>query len=166
MEGRIKHFTNVKELQDFPDYGVDTEGSVWSFKCNKVKKLTPGWKKKGYDYKTVLLTNKYGVKKCFLIHRLVALSFIPSTDTTLDISHKNNDKSDNRLENLEWKTEKVQKKFEGYILDDFVSDKIKQVYTASIRKGLPVPSENNFFNTLIESALDSYIMQYGLRKVM
>ena len=166
METRIKHFSLVEELKDFSDYAVDTEGNVWSMKFNKMKKLTPGWKKKGYDYQSVLLTSRWGRKRSFLIHRLVAISFIPTSDLTLEINHKNGNKSDNRLENLEWKTEKVQKQFDGYIVDEFVSDKIKKVYTASIRKGLPVPSENIFFNTLIEGALDSYIMQYGLRKVM
>ena len=102
METRFKNLSDVEELKDFQDYAVDTEGNVWSFKNNKMRKLSPGWKKKGYGYKTVLLTDKSGRKKNFLVHRLVAISFIPTTDITLEVNHKNRNSSDNRLENLEW----------------------------------------------------------------
>lgn len=38
-----------------------------------------------------------------LVHRLVAVTFIPG-DTDLQINHKNGDRQDNRVENLEWVT--------------------------------------------------------------
>lgn len=167
METRVKHFSNVEELKDFPDYAVDTEGNVWSFKNNKIKKLSPGWKKKGYGYKTVLLTNKYGIKRNFLIHRLVAISFIPTPNISLEVNHKNGDKGDNRLENLEWvNRSESSDEISGFTIDEFVLAKVKEVHSASIRKGLPVPDAHSFMNSIMESALEDYINQYGLRKVM
>ena len=170
MEIRIKHFTNVEELKDFPDYAVDTEGNVWSFKNNKMKKLSPGWKKKGYGYRTVYLTNKYGKKRNFLVHRLVALSFIPTTDVSLEVNHKNRNSSDNRIENLEWVNRHQNIKHlgetSGFTIDEFILAKVKEVHSASIRKGLPVPDAHSFMNSIIEGALENYINQYGLRKVM
>lgn len=170
MEARFKNLSDVEELKDFQDYAVDTEGNVWSFKNNKMRKLSPGWKKKGYGYRTVLLTDKSGRKKNFLVHRLVAISFIPTVDITLEVNHKNRNSSDNRLENLEWVNRSENMKHlgetSGFTIDEFILAKVKEVHSASIRKGLPVPDAHSFMNSIMEGALENYINQYGLRKVM
>jgi pyrroline-5-carboxylate reductase len=54
----------------------------------------------------------------------------------------------------------------GFSMDHFVLAKMKEVHSASIRKGLPVPNSYEFMNSMIEGALEQYINQYGLRKVM
>lgn len=45
-------------------------------------------------------------KKMFSVHRLIALAFIPNPNNLPYINHKNEDKRDNRIENLEWCTAK------------------------------------------------------------
>lgn len=42
----------------------------------------------------------------FLIHRLVAQEFIPNPDGKQVVNHKDADKTNNKIENLEWMTAK------------------------------------------------------------
>ena len=45
---------------------------------------------------------KDGKGKPCRINRLVAMAFIPNPDNLPEVNHKNEDKTDNRVENLEW----------------------------------------------------------------
>lgn len=44
------------------------------------------------------------LKKYWLVHRIVALAFLPAVHGKLFVNHINGDKTDNRLDNLEWCT--------------------------------------------------------------
>jgi hypothetical protein len=45
------------------------------------------------------------IEKIYFVHRLVAKAFIPNPDCLPDINHKDENPSNNRVENLEWCTE-------------------------------------------------------------
>lgn len=55
------------------------------------------------EYKTVKLC-KNGILKRFYLHRLVAETFIPNPLNKPEVNHKDGNKSNNIVENLEWMT--------------------------------------------------------------
>ena len=91
-------------------YQVSNLGAVRSL--DRVKKSGSGHHViKGKVLKTKKETNGYlrvslsvnGVKKLESVHRLVAKAFIPNDDSeNLTINHKDCNKENNRVENLEW----------------------------------------------------------------
>ena len=56
------------------------------------------------NYKLIILS-KYG-NRILRVHRLVAKTFIPNPLNKPEVNHINGDKTDNRVENLEWVTRK------------------------------------------------------------
>lgn len=82
-------------------YQVSSEGRVKSLKYGKEKILKGSKNSWGY-----LLVNlhKEGKQKHYYIHRLVAQAFISNPDNLPEVNHKNEIKTDNRVENLEWCT--------------------------------------------------------------
>ena len=92
--------TELRALIYFGRYEIDRDGNV--FNARNGKQLKPGKQSRGYL--TVSLYDGSSPKKprSFCVHRLVADAFLGSSD--LQINHKNGDKSDNRVENLEYCT--------------------------------------------------------------
>ena len=81
-------------------YKVDENGNVFSVRNNKfLKRMTfPS----GYEY--VHLCNGKGKTKLFRVHRLVAEMFIPNPNNLPEVNHKDGDKLNNNVKNLEWCT--------------------------------------------------------------
>lgn len=56
-----------------------------------------------YGYKTVMLYADGQRKNC-KIHRLVAIAFLSNPENKSTVNHKNGDKQNNAVDNLEWNT--------------------------------------------------------------
>jgi hypothetical protein len=167
---RIKPFSDIECLRDFNDYAIDTDGNVWSYKNNKTRILKPGWAKTRDGYLYVSIINHRGKKQNFYIHRLVALAFIPTDIEKKRVKHLNGNMTDNRVENLDWirkgESRKPVNKDTGYELRLDMTKRIKEIHTASVRKGVAISSSYDFMHELIDKAIQDHVRQYGLQKIL
>ncbi|MEG3006801.1 MAG: NUMOD4 domain-containing protein, partial [Oscillospiraceae bacterium] len=93
-----------KEIAEFQDYKISNLGRVLSTKYSSDKILKIKKQKSGYCAIGLCKGNK---RKCFLIHRLVLSTFNTADNMNfLEVNHKDEDKSNNQLDNLEWVTSK------------------------------------------------------------
>lgn len=163
--------SEIKGMEEYDDYFVTVKGEVYSTKFNKIRKLTPGYLTTKGSYQIIRLTNKKGKVKNFYIHRLVAQLFLVNVNESWAVEHINGDLEDNSLENLRWMGRKISKDSDELDSDRIylgkeVSDYIKLVHHASIQKGINVPGELDFFQGMINQALEEYINRYGLKKII
>ena len=87
-------------------YQVSNLGRVKSLNYNRTRKekiLKHGSDKKGYLYVNLC---KEGKKRNYRVHRLVAETFIDNLENKPEVNHKDEDKTNNKVENLEWVTSK------------------------------------------------------------
>lgn len=83
-----------RDIEGFANYQVSDLGNIRSGRKILVKTLDK------YGYHTVSLHNTNGMKVC-KVHRLVAKAFLPDYDDNLQVNHKDEVKTNNRVNNLE-----------------------------------------------------------------
>jgi len=89
-----------KDIKNYEGlYEVSNYGNVRSLKYGKIKYLKPADDGNGYYFVNL---SKNGIVKNFKIHRLVANAFIPNPNNLPQINHKDEDKTNNKANNLEW----------------------------------------------------------------
>lgn len=87
-----------KEIPGYSRYKINESGVV----RNKYRELKQQTSTKGY--KTICLIGDDGKKKAVKIHRLVGLTYIENPENKPQINHKDGDKLNNHVSNLEWCT--------------------------------------------------------------
>lgn len=78
-------------------YAITSCGKVWSYKNEcfmKPRTIRNGYLQVGL--------RKNGERKFYYIHRLVAEAYLPNTENLPEINHKDENKANNCLQNLEW----------------------------------------------------------------
>ena len=94
-----------KDINGYEDlYQVSNLGRVKSLNyihSGTEKILSPKTNNNGY---LSVLLSKNCVKKMYLVHRLVAQAFILNPNSLPQVNHINENKTDNRVVNLEWCT--------------------------------------------------------------
>ena len=141
----ISNLGHVKSVERYKRNNAGTQ-----FVNERLRVLSPD--KDGY---LRVCLSKDGLHYVKSVHRLVAEAFIPNPDNLPVINHKNEDKQDNRAENLEWCTVqyntmygtgrirtsvKQGKAVEQLDLNDNVIDTFYSMHLASRITGVPQPN--------------------------
>ena len=88
----------------------------------------------------VFLENEERVFKTKTVHRLVAMTFLDNPENKPQVNHKDGDKTNNNVSNLEWAT---------------VSENVRHAYSIQLMKGKP--GENNSMAKLSEIECENLI---------
>lgn len=95
----------TKDIKDYEGlYFLDDKGNVFSYpkKTRKhIRQIYPSLQKTGY---WAIDLCKDGKIKKYLLHRLMALTFLDNPKSKPQVNHINGIKTDNNIENLEWNT--------------------------------------------------------------
>ena len=181
----IRCFKDVELLSDFPEYGADDKGNIYTYKTKdkKPRKLKP--QKTHHRHKgrlSVKLIDKEGYIYGFLIHRLIAFTFIPDMDFKLQVRHLDGNPKNNNLSNLEVFNSPARPRKSKYripapivsndviidnkILDESIVNNLRTIHRASISKGITGMSNAvEFSQDLINEALKDYVRKYSLHRV-
>jgi len=101
----------MKDIEGYKGlYAACEDGKIWAYPKTGYAKA--GRWKEGRYLKPYIMKNGYhivglfsgGNQKKFLLHRLIAQTFIPNPKHIAEVNHKNMDKSDCSVSNLEWMT--------------------------------------------------------------
>ena len=88
--------SNTGQVRSLDKY--DTKGRFLRGKTLKLLECTNGY--------LMIGLNKNGIRKVYLVHRLVAEAFIERFDGLYEVNHKDENKKNNSVDNLEWCSKK------------------------------------------------------------
>lgn len=86
---QISNYGRVKRLKSY-----DSRGHLRNERIRKPRKTKDGYLQIGL--------HKEGIETKFLLHKLVAQSFIKNVKKYNEVNHKDEDKTNNCVDNLEW----------------------------------------------------------------
>lgn len=126
-------------------YQVSNMGKVRNIKTKRIlSQCLNGWK---YPFVALCID---GVAKSKVVHRMVAISFVPNPYNKEQVNHKDGNKLNNNATNLEWATQ---------------SENIKHAYDnglmSSFYKGKNGKQHNRSKSVIQYDLNDNYIAEYG-----
>lgn len=87
------------EIPEFPNHLISTYGRVFALNSGQILKPRPS----GWGYLQVVLY-KNARHHSVTIHKIMGEVFLDRFPGAIEVNHKNGDKSDNHISNLEWVT--------------------------------------------------------------
>lgn len=142
-----------KVIEKYPDYGITKNGEVISLLTGIFLKQII----RENGYKSVALRN--GTTNTYIrTHLLVAEAYIPNPDKKKHINHKDGDKLNNNVDNLEWTTirDNTIHAYETGLISTNIFVTVENIETKEIKEFRSIGSLSEYFNTN-ERAIIGYI---------
>lgn len=93
----------MKDIKNYEGlYAITTDGRVYSHNRKRFMSVKAGREGHG-NYPSITL-RKDGKSKTHSVHRLVATTYLPNPSNLPEVHHKDNDKNNLNVSNLEWVT--------------------------------------------------------------
>lgn len=122
-----------RKLNNYSNYRIFPDGRIYSEFINKF--ITPTFD--SGKYLQVTLVNDEGERKTIKVHRLVASAFIPNLDECREINHKDFNKENNSVSNLEWCDRKYNVNY-NFSERDYI-EQIKKVTPLTVEQVKVIP---------------------------
>lgn len=91
---------NIKKIDDLNNHYISDTGIIYSDISGELKQIKTYLDSRGmYELVTISENN---IRYKYLVHRLVAIHFIPNPNNYNEVNHINFDKTNNTVSNLEW----------------------------------------------------------------
>lgn len=162
----------IRELHLFDDLKVKvhSNGQIETFDRCKPKSNGVMDTRKGrilkpkidkYGYEVVTLTTN-GKRKCYRVHRLVAMAFIDNPENKPTVNHIDGNKRNNDYFNLEWATQKEQKLHS--IVNGLCTKNILALKEVSEKQSIPIMFEGVVYPSIRAAARQTGISQKTVKK--
>lgn len=129
-----------KRIKNYSHYRIHSNGSIYSEFINRF--ITPTEDSNGYLQNT--LVDDCGNRKTIKTHRLVAMAFLPNPNNYPDVNHKDFNRKNNNVENLEWCTEEYNTHYTRDNNLEFNSNSYKKLSPLSEEQVLLIPTLLNY----------------------
>ena len=125
-----------KEITNYENYLIYDDGNVFNTNTNKMLSGSIG--ENGYKYYRL---SKNNVKKMFYAHRLVAEAFLENPNNLPVVNHKDGNKLNNNLNNLEWVSysdnikhfhKEIKKSKQNIKQEKYKNDLLNEIWTEAI----------------------------------
>lgn len=147
-----------KVIEGFETYSVSNTGKV---KNNRTNYVVKSWVNRGYEF--VRLHSKLlGGCKGVRVHRLVANAFIPNPDNLPMVNHKDEDKTNNHVDNLEWCSNKYNLNYGTR--NQRISDKLKVIMIGNNRRGYGVIIDGVEYQSIKDASINTGVSRNALYK--
>lgn len=150
-----------KKINGYPNYEIDTQGNIFSIKRNGTvsyeRKIVGGLD--GDGYKIVGLRNTPNKKDTKKVHRLVAETFISNPENKKIVNHKDGNKTNNNVSNLEW-VDDLDNKIHGY-MNNFWNNVDYYIYILKDLQGNVL----NIFFSLRDAERKTGVSRYRIKQL-
>lgn len=147
-----------KKIDGFENYSISDDGQVRNDTSMKV--LKPSLNNKGYPMVNLWKNNK-GYWK--LIHRLIALAFIPNPEGKPQINHIDGNPQNNIIDNLEWCTGGENQLHRSRVLKKV---RFPKEAVASTRKPVLCVETGKTYESVSEAARQCGLWEQSISKVL